>query len=142
MILLSTASYEDKRKMKKETLELLKKYHQEHLLDYLSLLNEEEQKILENQILSLDFENLNKLYETTKKEIQIEEKQITHIPYIDKEKLSKEKTEELQEIASNIISSGKYAVVTMAGGQGTRLRTLRTKRKLCLRYNLWYKIFI
>ena len=110
-----------KTNMKEEVIQILELYHQEQLLDYISLMTAEEKKALEDQILSLDFASLEKLYETTKQEVQIEEKLITHIPYTDKAKLSQEETKKLQEIGNKIISSGKYAVVTMAGGQGTRL---------------------
>ena len=47
-----------------------------------------------------------------------------------------------KEIGNKVIQNGKYAVVTMAGGQGTRLRTQRTKGKLCFKYNKWSKISI
>ena len=40
---------------------------------------------------------------------------------IDKSKLEKEEKETYKELGENIIKEGKYAVVTMAGGQGTRL---------------------
>ena len=107
--------------MKEETIELLKKYSQDHILNYLPILNEKEQKELEEQILKIDFEQLKALYETTKQTPKIEEKVIEHIPYVDKPKLSEERKEHLKEIGEQIIKEGKYAVITMAGGQGTRL---------------------
>ena len=48
--------------MKQEVIQILTKYKQEHILDYINLLNEEEQKNLEEQILKIDFEQLQKLY--------------------------------------------------------------------------------
>ena len=105
--------------MKEETISILKKYHQEDILKY--RLTEKQQQELEKQISNIDFEQLQKLYESTKQEKYIEEKKIEHIPYIDKAKLSKEKEEELANIGTEIIKQGHYAVVTMAGGQGTRL---------------------
>ncbi len=107
--------------MKEKTIEILKKYSQEHLLNYLQYMTKEEQDNLENQILKIDFEQLKKLYEMTKQKQNIEEKVIEHIPYVDKEKLSEERKKRLEEIGSKVITSGKYAVITMAGGQGTRL---------------------
>ena len=111
--------------MKEETISILKKYHQEDILKY--RLTEKQQQELEKQISNIDFEQLQNLYESTKQEKYIEEKKIEHIPYIDKAKLSKENEEELANIGTEIIKQGHYAVVTMAGGQGTRLGHLGPK---------------
>lgn len=107
--------------MKEETKKILEKYNQQHILEYLKLLTEEEKNELEKQILTIDFEQLKELYESTKRQPKIEEKKIEHIPYIDKEKISNSTKQELEKIGRKIISSGAYAVLTMAGGQGTRL---------------------
>ena len=105
--------------MKEEAILILKKYHQEHILEY--NLSEKQQQELEKQILSIDFEQLQKLYESTKQEKVIKEKKIENIPYTDKAKMSQEQKQELKNIGIEIIKQGQYAVITMAGGQGTRL---------------------
>ena len=107
--------------MQEETIEILKKYSQEHILEYLSKFTKEEQENLEKQIMTINFEQLKKLYEQTKQKPCIEEKMIEYIPYTDKAKLSQARKESLKEIGKNIICAKKYAVITMAGGQGTRL---------------------
>ena len=61
------------------------------------------------------------MYDNTKKEIEIKENKIEPLPYLDKEKLSEEQKEEFQRLGEEVIEKGEYAVVTMAGGQGTRL---------------------
>lgn len=109
--------------MKEETISLLKKYGQEHILDYCNLLTKEEQQKLEEQILRIDFDLLHQLYEKTKQPPKLEDKIIEYIPYKDKEKLSSQEKDTLNQIGTNIIKKGQYAVITMAGGQGTRLRT-------------------
>ena len=48
---------------------------------------------------------------------------IEPIDYIEKEKIAKDKKEEYLKKGIEEIKKGKLAVVTMAGGQGTRLRT-------------------
>jgi UDP-N-acetylglucosamine pyrophosphorylase len=48
---------------------------------------------------------------------------IEPIKYIEKEKISEEEKEKYFKIGEEEIRKGKLAVVTMAGGQGTRLRT-------------------
>ena len=105
--------------MKEEAISKLKKYNQEHILKY--DLNNKQQEELEKQIENIDFEQLKSLYESTKKENCIEEKKIEHIPYTDKTKLTKEEQLSLFEIGEQVIKQGHYAVITMAGGQGTRL---------------------
>ena len=105
--------------MKEEAISKLKKYNQEHILKY--DLNNKQQEELEKQIENIDFEQLKSLYESTKEEKCIEEKKIEHIPYKDKTKLTKEEQLSLFEIGEQVIKQGHYAVITMAGGQGTRL---------------------
>ena len=105
--------------MKEVAISKLKKYNQEHILKY--DLNNKQQEELEKQIENIDFEQLKSLYESTKKEKCIEEKKIEHIPYTDKTKLTKEEQLSLFEIGEQVIKQGHYAVITMAGGQGTRL---------------------
>lgn len=107
--------------MKEEVKEILKRYSQDHLLECVKYLNKEEQEKLEEQIINIDFEQLKKLYEKTKQNQDLEEKLIEHIKYTDKSKLSNEKKEKLEKIGKDVITSQKYAVITMAGGQGTRL---------------------
>ena len=107
--------------MKQEIIEKLKKYNQEHLLKYLPILSQKEIEELEEQIKNIDFENLNELINSTKQVKEIEEKKIEHVPYVDKEMLSIERKEKLEKIGREVITSGHYAVITMAGGQGSRL---------------------
>ena len=107
--------------MKEATISLLKKYKQDQLFNYLPLLTEKEKEKLEKQIERIDFEQLEKLYQSTKQKPILEEKKIEAIPYVDKGKLSKEEQANLEEMGIKEIKQGKYAVVTMAGGQGTRL---------------------
>lgn len=119
-------------KMKEETIKTLKKYSQEQILEYLPCLTEEEQKAIEQQIETIDFEGLQRLYELVKQEQHVEERSISNIPYVDKERLDEQRKKELEEIGKKVISSGKYAVITMAGGQGTRLGHKGPKGTYCL----------
>ena len=54
--------------MKEETISILKKYHQEHILEY--NLTEKQQQQLEKQILSINFEQLSTLNIQTKQKCQ------------------------------------------------------------------------
>lgn len=106
---------------------LLKRYNQEHLLTFFDDLSSENKNLLLNQILDIDFELMSKLYEDTKKEIEIDTNSIEPISYVDKSKLSEDDLNLYSQNGIEAIKSGKLAVVTMAGGQGTRLRTQWTK---------------
>ena len=101
-------------------LKTLKKYSQEHLSNGYSQLSEAKQKELLEQIENTDFELINSLYNRTKKQVDVQETNITPIEYLDKDKLNGY-YRSFQETGEKAIRSGKLAAVTMAGGQGTRL---------------------
>ncbi len=83
--------------MKEKTIQILKKYSQEHLIKHLSNLTQDEQQILEEQILKMDFEQLQKLYNEAKQKAQVVEEKLEHIPYVDKEKLTQNQKDKLEE---------------------------------------------
>ncbi len=101
--------------------EIVEKYNQEHLLNCYEKLDEENKKKLLDQIENINFEQIADLYEKTKKSADIGVGEIKPISYIDKNKISSEKLNEYRRKGKNAIKEGHYAVVTMAGGQGTRL---------------------
>ena len=100
--------------------EIVKQYHQEHLLKFYDNLTNEKKNILINQILETDFNLLNELYNNINKKEKLQCK-ISPITYTDKAKLSKSELEEYRKRGENVLKENKYAVITMAGGQGTRL---------------------
>ena len=102
-------------------INILEKYNQDHIIKLLEELGEKEQKELIDQIERIDFQQISELYKNTKKEIRFKESKIEPLKYVDKAKLTTEQKEELDKLGGEIIKSGEYAVVTMAGGQGTRL---------------------
>lgn len=104
-----------------EIIELLKTYKQEHIIKLLEKLDETKKQELIEQINKIDFHQIMELYYNTKREIKIKDNKIEEIGYLDKEKLSENQKETLSNLGEAIIRNGEYAVVTMAGGQGTRL---------------------
>lgn len=96
---------------------ILKEQNQEQILEY-PIKNKEE---FASEVLKINFEELNKLYDKAIKNEKVENSKIEPIPYIEKDKLSKEEKEHYKKIGENIIKNREYAVVTMAGGQGSRL---------------------
>ena len=100
-----------------QTKKILKYQKQEQILEY-PIRNKEE---FANEVLKINFEQLNKLYDKAIKNEKVENSKIEPIPYIEKDKLSEEEKEHYKKIGENIIINKEYAVVTMAGGQGSRL---------------------
>ena len=103
-----------------EIKDTLKKYGQEHLLNHYNALDEKKKAELLKQISNIDFELINKLYDSTKEQKLNTSDKITPIDYLDKYKLN-DQYKYYETIGKKAIKEGKLAAVTMAGGQGTRL---------------------
>ena len=106
---------------KEEATQKLEKYNQSHIVNILEKLDEENRQKLVNQIIDMDFDQIINLYEQTKNNESKVAGKIEAIQALDKSNIKKEELERLSEIGAETIRKGKYAVVTMAGGQGTRL---------------------
>ena len=104
-----------------DIIDILKTYNQEHIINLLEKINEEQEKDLIEQISNIDFHQMKELFDNTKKEVEIKENKIEPLEYLDKDKLSKETRDRFNKLGSEVLEKGEYAVVTMAGGQGTRL---------------------
>ena len=101
--------------------EKVKKYGQEHLLSQYNKLTEEKKAQLLNEILTLDFQQIEELYKRINTTVDFNNSKIEPINYTDKSSLSEQELKKYEEIGLKQIKEGKLAVVTMAGGQGTRL---------------------
>ena len=108
----------DKRQ---EIFDLLKEYNQEHIIKYFDKLNEKKQEELIKQIQKIDLHEITELYNSTKRPIEFKESKIEALKYLDKAKLTKEQKAKFDNLGKQVVKNGEYAVVTMAGGQGTRL---------------------
>jgi hypothetical protein len=130
------------KEMKEEIVETLKKYSQQQILEYLPYLTEEEQKNIEQQVETINFEQLEQLYELAKQEPHMEEKDITHIAYVDKMKIEEQRRKELEGIGRNIISKRKICYYYNGRWTGDKTWSFRTKRNLLFRNSQRSKIFI
>lgn len=105
-----------------DIIKLLETHGQKHIIKLLNSLDDNKREELIEQINKIDFDQIDELYHNTKqRKFEEKENKIEAIDYIDKEKLDKETKKKLEELGENVLINGQYAVVTMAGGQGTRL---------------------
>ena len=100
---------------------ILKQVNQEQLLAHFDALDNKKQEKLLEEINQIDFTQMNNLYQNIGKQTSTESSSITPIQYVEKAKL--EDKDKYFEIGAKKVKEGKLAIVTMAGGQGTRLRT-------------------
>lgn len=99
---------------------LLKKYNQEHLLQfYDKIIDIEKKEGLLNEILDIDFKKILDLYK--KSMINNINYEVSPLEHLEKESLSELEIAKYSQVGENQVINKKFAVVTMAGGQGTRL---------------------
>lgn len=102
----------------------LQKYNQEHLIKFMDELTEEEKNSLIEEIESIDLDLIKKLYDDTKNSAELlnaDKGEITPLPCVDKSNMSREEYDKYYQLGTQLMKDGKYAALTMAGGQGTRL---------------------
>lgn len=97
--------------------EKLKKYNQEYILNSYKYLTEDKKEKFIKDIEGINFEQIEALYKRAKVENKIEKIDIKPIGCVDKQKLTQEELNYYDNIGKKVIEEGKYAVVTMAGGQ-------------------------
>ena len=101
--------------------EILKKYNQEHLLDFYDELNDSQKESLLSQLINIDFEKVHTLYESLKTITIPTDETIEPLDYFIKDEIFVKERRKLENQGTEFLKSGHYAVLTMAGGQGTRL---------------------
>lgn len=120
---------DDKLKTVKEILE---KNNQNHLIQFYNELTDYQKSALLNQILKINFDEILSLYESSKQEVYNSTEEIEPLPYTDKSLLSDKKLKQLYDMGIKVIKSGKVGVITLAGGQGSRLGFKGPKGTFCL----------
>ena len=115
--------------------ELLEKYNQQHLLKFYSILTDSQKNDLLNQILKINFEEILHLYEKSKMDVLESTEEIEPLDYCIKSDLPLSKLKLFENVGIKAIKSGKVGVITLAGGQGSRLGLSAPKGTLCLETN-------
>lgn len=104
----------------KELLQRIAAHDQEHVLTYWNELNEQEQQAFSRQLESIDFDQFSMLQKGF-----LQKTEDAHLakmkpsPFVSVSDLSE--NESLKNAGEEIIRQGQLAVLTVAGGQGTRL---------------------
>lgn len=105
-----------------KALAVVTKYGQEHLLAFYDELSCEDKNSLLQQILNIDFELSLKLYNEAGNSSDISNSGVVEpIGYTDKHSFGDDKLTNYAQKGNSLMSDGRFAAVTMAGGQGTRL---------------------
>ena len=94
-------------------------YNQQQLLRFIDELNEEEKELLINQIKNIDFEFMNNLYKQSFIDQELDINKIKPLRIIDSRDINN--NSKYQSIGKKIVEEGKYAVLLMSGGFGSRL---------------------
>ena len=116
-----------------ETLEKLNRYNQNEIINIMSKkYTQEEKNNLVEQLENIDLEQITSLYKNATNIPTIDKNKLEHIKYTDLSALSEEMFKEYKQIGVDIIKNNKYAVITMAGGQGTRLGHKGPKGTFCI----------
>ena len=114
----------------REAIEILEKYNQHHIVKHMEKLDNNNKTKIMKQIQDINFEEMKNLYNKTKTNREKRNSDIKPIKTIIAENIEQTQKDEYIEAGEKILKEGKFAVVTMAGGQGTRLRAYWAKRKL------------
>lgn len=105
----------------RNVVKLLRKYNQEQVLAFYNTLPKEEKELLLDQVLNIDFEKLISLYNEFQKDVSYTDAVITPLEHVEETKLSSCIKSKYIKKGEEIIENGGLAVITLAGGQGTRL---------------------
>lgn len=103
--------------------EILKKYNQEHLLEFYDELDQTHKNKLIWQLASIDFEKTHHLYNSLKTIPIPTDEYLEPLEYYIKSDIPIKIRRKLENQGTEILKKSQYAVLTMAGGQGTRLRS-------------------
>ena len=111
--------------MKEELTNIIEKLEKNNQTEIVKLMtkvySDKENEKIASQIENIDIEKVMDLYENASNIPLIDQAQIGHIKYTDLGSLEENDFRALKSAGEEVIKSGKYAVITMAGGQGTRL---------------------
>lgn len=99
----------------------LEKYNQNQIIEILHKVDATTKKKLISQLSEINFEEIKDLYENIDSANKVDLNKIKPIKATKKDNLSKQELENYKKLGEETVKNNKFAVVTMSGGQGTRL---------------------
>ena len=101
----------------------LKKYNQEHLSEYEKLMSSNEKEKLESRVNELDLESIQQLFQDlyVNRQSISDVSSVSEVKYLRKTELTNQESDKYEQKGIEAIRNGEFAVLLMAGGQGTRL---------------------
>ena len=109
--------------MEEKAKEILKNYNQEHIINWMNNQQEDVKHKIAKQVLEIDLDELKELYNKVQRGVIKKDYNITPLHSVIREKINEQEEQNYIVLGEKVLKNNKYAVVTMAGGQGTRLRT-------------------
>lgn len=109
--------------MEEKAKEILKKYNQGHIIEWMDKQEDSIKQKIIKQVLDINLDELEELYKKVQKGVIEKNYNITPIHAVTKEKIIEQGENEYVKLGEEVLKNNKYAVIALAGGQGTRLRT-------------------
>jgi len=103
------------------------KHHQEHVFKFEDKLSNEEKEILYNELKRIDLEELKKIFLSVNEKRDKSNTNPNPFPDVCKVSESTEARKRWYELGFQKISEVKLGLLLLAGGQGTRLGTVKPK---------------
>ncbi|TDM07874.1 UTP--glucose-1-phosphate uridylyltransferase [Macrococcus lamae] len=101
----------------------LPKYNHHLITEMMTMMSENEKNNLEQQLGTLDLDEIKALYEEVyvNRHVEVPAGEVTDVVTEVKDEMTAERVQELETLGLEAIQAGKFAALLMAGGQGTRL---------------------